>query len=182
MRRIKTMPLFLAALVAALLAVPAAASAVQWTEGGQPLQGSAEIELTGSLEWTAFSQVGYYCEYAATATISPGDDGQITDVDFTFCEGRGNYSGMPATGTALSLPWDIHAQSDGKIHLDEFVLEVDWQYAGSMTTQSDQLTILPNDASEMSSGWLSGTAWAGGAGAWMSGEMTISPEGTYGFE
>jgi hypothetical protein len=111
MRRITVVPLFVVAAIAAVFIVPASASAAEWMSGGKGLKGPAAIELNGSLGVEALgSSVG--CSVSGSATLLPGDKGEITKLNFTNClTAGGTWKKCKVQSTTSKLPITIQARS-----------------------------------------------------------------------
>ena len=116
MTGITRLPLLaLMAVVGALFAIPAVASAAEWTQEGEPLVKPAKIQLVGFYDAEG-SNVGYGCEgVTVDLTLQPGDEGEVTQVSYGgTCKGQANWSFCGSfANKAVSLPWDIQATAGG---------------------------------------------------------------------
>jgi hypothetical protein len=114
----KTLLVVLALCAAAVFAIPASASAVEWKYEGEPLAEEKTIDLEGTLtrEGMGYS---FRCGYSAEATLFPGDEGEIRTIEFlpeTCVEvGGGVYTaGCELKSSWAALPWRLHATKNEK--------------------------------------------------------------------
>jgi hypothetical protein len=121
----KMMLLASMALAAVAFAVPASASAHEWTHEGAGFAGNLEVGLNG---FAAFGGPGenFGCATHADATLEGGTTtGEITafNINTAACAAEGNFVGCELeSATAEGLPWTIHITAETKITITNAVI------------------------------------------------------------
>lgn len=113
--------LLLAAVVSALLAVPAMASAAEWTEGGAPITATKTVKFTGPVSFESGEAGGISCTTAHVELIlHPGDVGTVKKFEPTGCTTHGPLKEVfgceveSVTSTATeATPWGATATLSG---------------------------------------------------------------------
>jgi hypothetical protein len=189
--------ILLTAAVMALLAVPGAASAAEWTMGGKAITGTSEIKLLGTVQFTAGLNGGVHCTTAhVTLSADPGNTAHVTEFTETGCTMFGalktvfecevGNGGMPI---AFNLPWTATAIARGKlvvtgIHIlyptNESCLLGDIEVSDG----TNPLVATANNAAAMESVTLSGEVETSIGPATVSGALAVEAPngGTYGIE
>ena len=181
----KMMLLAVMAVAAVAFAVPAVASATEWTHEGKGLEENASVTFTGTAQFNT-GTAGIHCTTVhVKATLEPGSTGKITSFEGTHCTGIGGLAGATATTTPTGLPWTIHANANGSItitgvHIDNAITPSPPFPPGA--TIFGNVTATPNNSSAISSVELSGTVETSVGPAQVSGTLEASPAGTYGIE
>lgn len=184
MRRKRTVPLLVfVALIASAFAVPAAASAAYWTHQGNGLEEAAEINFSGAVE-ASLPYLGIACDdVQGTLALSPGDQGEITDIDYSECHGSvGSINGLQFTSTPNNLPWPVEIKMNGQeamIHTDDVSVTLKESYGGKVTWNSTW-ELIPDNQEEM------GSLEVEGFNKWCTcsetGGFDLSPAGWLGIE
>jgi hypothetical protein len=180
MRSIKTMLLLaFTALTAVAFTVPAMASASNWKQNGEELNGytwsqegktlesTGSLGLSGTIKFPAIVGGRIECPLSATASLEPARSGKLSAVAVSAagCKMTGSIAQVCSSvsaATTSAQPWSVSVtESGGKPVITSgevsFFLTVsgskecpqNWRYTG-------KLTATPNDASAISSVSLSG--------------------------
>jgi hypothetical protein len=190
--------ILLTATTMALLAVPAVASAAEWTMGGKAITATSEIKLTGTMAFVASSYGGIDCPTAhVTLSADPGNMDQVNEFTGTGCETFGllntlfgchvENEGMP---TAARLPWTVTTIARGIARITgiEYINDMNAGCAlGEEIVVADgtnPLEITANNAGAISSVSLSGELETNVGPSSPTGTLVVeSPDiGTYGIE
>jgi hypothetical protein len=193
MRRIKVLSLLVfAALITAAFAVPAAASAYQWTAQGNPLseKDPNTIEFSGTYR-AEFLGSGMICSVHGKGRLKAGDTGELTEFTATpsTCSSFGQYmSGCKAGSIETNMPRSFKIDSSGKTIT---ISEMTFNWA-SLTGCSagykyfntkGNITVTPDTTHGWHSWALSGTV-TGSTNFWeatmqASGSLSMTPSGYY---
>jgi hypothetical protein len=189
--------ILLTAAVMALLAVPAAASAAEWTMGGAPIGGTSEIKFTGTVQFTAGGNGGIHCTTAhVTLSADPGNMGNITEFTGTGCTTFGllktvfgcevENGGMPI---AQNLPWTATASARGKATITGIHILNEMNAAcalGNIEVEDglEPVVATANNAAAIESVTLSGEVETNVGPSTVSGSLAVEAPnvGTYGIE
>ncbi len=173
------------ALALGAFAIPASASAAEWTDEGATLEAAANVTFSGTAQFDT-GTAGVHCPtVVAKATLQPGSTGTINSFEGVGCKGIKGLNGASATTTATGLPWVIHANDNGTItitdvHIDN-ALTPSPPFPPSATIFGD-VTATPNNPEEISSVALSGKVETTAGEADVSGSLNASPAGRYGIK
>ena len=144
-----------AAVVVAVLALPAAADTSVWLHEGEPLAESAEMAPTGG-EVIEFGGSVLVCGTSATIATEGGSSAQITgySVNKGSCAGvAGELAGCTVTAaTSTGLPWNVAVNSTD---LTAEGVQVDYAFdeacpIGKLETSFAELTLTPEEPSAIS--------------------------------
>lgn len=140
-----------AAVVVAVLALPASADTSVWLHEGEPLEESAELGLTGG-EVIEFGGSVLVCETSATIATEGGSTAQITSysVNKASCAGvAGQLEGCTATAaTTTGLPWSVTVNT-ADLTADEVRVDYSFNEAcpiDKVETNFAELTLTPEEA------------------------------------
>ncbi|HUC06995.1 MAG TPA: hypothetical protein VMR96_02810 [Solirubrobacterales bacterium] len=203
MNKIKSrLPLALMAIAVAAFAVPAAASAsnwtkegkevtqanLEWTQGGNPVESNSSIALEGLMKFTG-PVGGTECTVKESGFVSSGNSGHINSFEAPLggCKPLGALAGCKLTSvTPAGFPWTISAtETGGKVVARITDINVNYKYEGFLCpkeiTVTGGLTATPNDSYKISSFSLSGELKASlGEKVTVSGSLGVSPAESYG--
>jgi hypothetical protein len=183
MKRLRlTLPLMAA--IAAMLAIPGVAAAAEWTQEGKALEEPVTVQLSGSIGVTGGS-IGFNCpDVTGEATLSPGDQGEITALDMgPGCPGTGGLNGATAAVTSVGLSWPLEARENGTVGL----IDPEW-YAPfyprnpfdiTWKLKASELTLTPDYQWAISSFHVGGEVEGGLA---VYGSLDVDPAGVYAIE
>jgi hypothetical protein len=178
MNKARTVGLFALSIMTAL-ALPAFASAAEWTREGEPLEEPQVIGLEGTYgHFTAFGS--FKCPVQGEATLLPGDQGEITELQVTGpCQGSVfNCKVEPV----LETPWQMEAQPSGNIFISE--AKENWVFPECIFAPpvEGSIELTPNNSGAMSSLIISGTMEETVTGFPVppNGELKVTPAGIYG--
>lgn len=183
-----------AAVATVAFAVPAAASAVEWTKETSPLTQNENAEFTGTAGFETPGVGGVECVVHVPVTLEPGSTGTVDDFEITTstCEGFGIFADCELVDHELTgMPWIMHAtvQEDGTRDVDitnivihnEFDPECEIQ---NVTLTFGSVTATPDKADPISHITLSGTGEAHALGltleAKVTGTLEAKPAGVFG--
>jgi hypothetical protein len=113
LKKLTMLAMSVAALVA--FAVPATASAAEWTSEAAPLGGETTVKLSGHAKFEVFKAVGATGTVHAELKLKPGSTGEVTKFEVTNCVGIIGYAGNTCHASAQTLNWVTHCNADGTI-------------------------------------------------------------------
>ena len=173
--------LALSAVTAAVLALPAFASAAEWTVEGEPLLEEQSIELEGTYGFES-GYGSFQCDVRGEATLTPGDEGEVTDLEL-LAPCQGSFLGCKVD-PALETPWSLEARAT-----DVFVAEAKetWTLPGCFyppLSFEGSIVMTPDDPEAVSSFALSGVLLdtITHLPVYASGELAVTPAATYGVQ
>jgi len=141
-----------AAIVVAVLALPASADTSGWLHGEKPLEGHVTMATTGG-EVIEFGGSVLVCETAASITTEGGSSAQITSysVSKASCAGvAGELEGCTVTAaTSTGLPWSLAVNTAdltaGEVRVDYSLNEA--CPIDKIETSFPELTLTPEEPS-----------------------------------
>ncbi len=208
MRSIKTM--LLLAIAAMALAVPASASAAQWTESGTPiteplqwtnggstLTGEQSISLEGPMKLTHAATGGVECTMTAAGILVAGTEGVFYEnsINPASCKLNGllKTTCSKVTSATVSNWWPVEAVEKtagvrtmaitlGKITYNMQPIEGNPNCPAQFETSGGTITATPDNAKSISSVSLSGTVPHVGlpANLIVSGALPVKPAAKFG--
>ena len=183
MRIGKRSPLLLGAIMAIALALPAVASASEWTSEGEPILEEQPIELDGTYSYSVNGIGSFVCTIHGEATLVPGDEGEISNLAASNpC--KGSFFGCEVE-LLFETPWPLEARAEDVLVND---LGERWRlcppsYPGEVTVEGD-IELTPDNPAAISSfglyGFMEDTKTH--LPLVVTGELEVSPAGVYGFE
>jgi len=151
MRRIKAVPLLIAAAIAVgALAVPAVASASfhWWKVGEGPIKGSETISLNGgSFQFLVLGAGGQLkCPTSGQATLAPNGKGELTGFSFDApkCETSGStgVANCLVSGSSSKTPFPMELKSTESVSISNFAFTLNFtQKPGKPKCNVTQLNI-----------------------------------------
>lgn len=211
MRKIKvSLSLAIAAMLAMAVAIPAVASAANWTEEGVALTesvGSSELrwsqqneplgaEATATFAGSFNNSGGVECSSASgKLTFAPASTGGVSEFAIVpgSCKAIGGYAALgcktASSVTANSLPWSAKpVEASGKRAIQIENMSITYQLqgiglcsSGLKTTLTGAITATPDSNGAISNLTLSGLMKAStGTNVTISGALAVSPAGKYG--
>jgi hypothetical protein len=130
LKKLTMLAMSVAALVA--FAVPATASAAEWTSNGAPLEGETAVKLIGHVETTVFLSIG---TTAGTVhmemRLKPGSTGTVTNFEVTNCVGTIAIAGIPCHATTQNTPWMIHCNGGASGSISITGIHSTYQFTGA---------------------------------------------------
>lgn len=180
--------------IAAVFAVPAGASAAEWTKEGKPLTEAETIELDGTMRIAPSPTTWFQCEVHATATLKPGSEGTMTTMttpDLSACSGGGGYSQCHAYAEmpkSLRGTAPITATTSGTFTIPTNYFHMGWELDCASHWwwwNPNPLTATPDDPNAMSSISLSGALkyyWTTLTASVSGSEFQVTPAGVYGIK
>ncbi|HWM63535.1 MAG TPA: hypothetical protein VNP96_06030 [Solirubrobacterales bacterium] len=178
------------ALTTIAFAAPATASAT-WLKHEEPIAQNENLEFTGSVNFSIPGVASYECVFHTQATLEAGTTtGRINGSNLTpgTCSGTGALAGCTFAAVHTNgLPWTFHANpGPGNLSMTDHTHTI--TYANPTTPQCPihdstinfgSIIAVPDNTRVVRRVSLSGT---GGGGLQVSGELTVLPEETFGFE
>lgn len=185
--------MLLATAVAAVLAfaIPASASAAEWTHNEEPLTENANVEFNGSASFLNAEGTGIACSTAfAKVTLEPGDMGTVTAFGAVAPTVNCPTTGLLKTLgcqvkeggiTPEGLPWTIDVNAnDFTITGVKITTDLENCILGSVTIEGN-VTATPDSTNPIHNVTLSGTLSSSlGGSVSVGGTLDASPSGTYG--
>jgi hypothetical protein len=190
--------LLFAAVVMALFALPAVASAAEWTMGGNPITETSVITLHGTVEFNSGENGGIHCnnsDVTVSAHAFPNNElGSVTAFTGTECTTYGPLDevfGCHVEGempTAENLPWAADAIAPGEAEISGIDI-VNHMNSGcavgeEIVVEDGAIPVVAtaNNNNAISSVTLSGEVDTNVGPSTVSGTLSVSPAGTYGIE
>jgi hypothetical protein len=182
----------LAAMAAiAMFAIPSLASAA-WTDATAEVEANAAVSFAGKASFVG-ELGGISCTSStASATLTPGTTGDVTAFGATpsSCKGSGGLAFCTVVSvTSTNLPWTAHTNGSTiaitGVHIDN-------TYSGAFCpyheiTLQGEVTATPDNLHAATKGTVGGSlkAYNNTTGAFIqnvtaSGELSVTPSGTYG--
>jgi len=188
----KTLLLVGVALALVVAAGPGSALAT-WTHNGSELTEEAEVELSGPVAIEVPGVAGAHFTLHLKKRFFPFLwTGQYTSAQVTNCTGTGALNGFTCTGTALGLPWTFHKPLfSSRIRITNvrillhYYLPSDTTHASpiAQTTTEGDVIATPDNGEAFSSFEFEGEGMTtNGNPSTLSGELAVTPAGTYGGE
>jgi hypothetical protein len=173
------------AMIVTAFAVPASASASQWTNEGNPLIKPAELDISG---WTSNLPVsgglyGLKCDdIDGKLKLLPGDTAEVTQMTYANCKGYG----WDVTVTPNGLPWDLEIDDITYgypiVYTDDVSVTAKYPPAGGGGSQKVESwwRLFPDDSEAFSSFEIHG--YASTFAASERGNFSVLQAGSYGIE
>jgi hypothetical protein len=128
LKKLTLLAMSVAALIA--FAIPATASAAEWTSNGEPTESHTLVKFTGHVQTTVFGAVGTTADTVHVELIlKPGSTGTVTKFEVTNCLGIIGYAGNTCHVTTQKMPWVIHCNANGTISITN--IHITHKYTGS---------------------------------------------------
>jgi hypothetical protein len=183
MSKARTVALLTAgALAMAALALPSLASASEWTFEGEPLQEEAAVQVEGTYGYSSFYG-SFKCGIEGEATLLPGDEGEIAELVTTSEPCEGHFADCEVR-PQFETPWPIEARTK-----DILVTEATekWLLSGcffSEIVMEGSMQLTPGNPSGITSLSLYGVMFDSitSIPLIVTGELEVTPAGTYGFQ
>lgn len=189
MGKIKLISLLTIAVVAALAsAVPAVASAAEWTYEEEPLGESTGVELEGTMGFNWGAAGNLACDVTATAELNPGDEGEITSWDVENCSSAGMWGGCQLASDMADLPWPMVARDEDILVQDP---SFEWTFAPGtgcnwpwMSFSGSEMVMTPDNPERISEvhaeGMMMVETLLGTFEGLYAGKLTVDPPEVYG--
>lgn len=187
---VRRIPFILIALLASALAGAPSAAANEWVDGGEELPGEVAATFTGVVgPVTALGT--FECVVHGAVDLKPGGTGNLKSLEFTAktCAGTGVLAGCKLEKYTLAgMPWLMHATA---IKIDVTKVDVKFEYDAKCAVEESRsfypsLDLIPNNTAAISSTAIAGEGIVEIAGleleAEATGELELSPTGTYGIQ
>jgi hypothetical protein len=186
MKRVRLMFLLVAtALTAVALSVPASAFAVEWTREAQPLEEPEVIELDGNLGISTFLFASIDCDVSGEAILSPGDEGEITEltIDPESCQATGIFSPCKVVEAEVSTPISLQATIEElKAEVTTGALNFRYEFSKcgflEFVPKYESITLTPDNQWAFSDFQASGLNTTGQFT--LAGDLDVTPSETYG--